>query len=77
MKKIFLGFFICTLSAANFMFGIKTPQSATDLTLQNIEVVGLSAGETVCEGTNTSDCFLYNSDGVLVGKSKGPLINYN
>lgn len=77
MKKIVLCICACALSVVNLMFGVKTPQSASDLTLQNIEIVGLSAGETVCEGTNDADCYLYNSNGVLVGKSKGPLINYN
>ena len=76
-KKYFivaLGFI--SISIANFMFGNKTPEESSDLTLQNIEAMGLSASETICDGTNDKECTIYN-DGMVVGKSTGPLKNYN
>lgn len=72
MKKLIFSL-ACIASVGVFFFGQKTPEQTSDLTLENIEVVGLSAGETVCEGTNDVDCYTYNENGMVSGKSKGPL----
>jgi hypothetical protein len=76
MKRFIIGL-ACVAAAGAFFFGQKTPEKASDLTLENIEVVGLSAVETSCEGTNDVECFLYDKNGVLSGKSKGPLRQWN
>lgn len=76
MRKLFLGL-ACVAGVGAFFLGQKTPEQASDLTLENIEAVGLSASEIQCEGTNDVDCYILNSHGVAVGKSKGPLNSWN
>lgn len=75
MKKLILSL-ACVAGVGAFFLGQKTPEQASDLTLENIEAVGLSATETICEGTNGKECFVYDSNGMIAGKSEGPLINW-
>lgn len=78
MKKIIFGI-ACIASVVGFFFGYNTitPEKNSDLTVKNIEAVRLSASETVCEGTNQTDCYIYNNNGVAIGKSKGPLRHWD
>lgn len=77
IKHLVIGIGACAICVANFVFGVKTPSTSTDLTIQNIEAVGLTAGETVCKATDDDDCFLYDKNGMIVGKSKAPLVRYD
>lgn len=76
-KNFIIGISACAICFANFAFGVKTPNTSTDLTIQNIEAVGLTAGETVCKATDDDDCFLYDKNGIIIGKSKAPLVRYD
>lgn len=62
----------CAASIAAFLFSSKTPEKASDLTLENIEVVGLAAGEWMCDGMTMADCEI-QANGV-VGKGTGRLV---
>lgn len=77
IKHFVIGISACAICFVNFVFGVKTPSTSTDLTIQNIEAVGLTAGETVCQATDDDECFLFNKDGMIVGKSKAPLVRYD
>lgn len=73
MRTLLLGL-TCAASVGAFFLGQKTPEQASDLTLENIEAVGLSASEAMCEGTSQVDCFIYDENGVVAAKSTGPLV---
>lgn len=38
------------------MVGLNTPSESSDLMLQNIESVGVSAGEAHCDASNMNPC---------------------
>ncbi|MDE6264158.1 MAG: NVEALA domain-containing protein [Paramuribaculum sp.] len=69
MKKTLLAV-ACIASIGLFFFGQKTPENSSDLTLENIEAVGLSASETNCDASNNNPCKVYR-DGKLVLDSTG------
>lgn len=56
----------------NFIKGTNTPVESEDLMLENIETVGLSASETTCDASTTSNCEISG-----VGKATGRLIHIN
>ncbi len=74
MKKLIFSI-ACLASVGVFIFNSKIPQNASDLTMENIEVVGLSAGETECDASNINECSIY-SGGLLVIKATGKGIVY-
>lgn len=69
MKKLFLGL-ACVAGVGAFFLGQKTPEQASDLTLENIEAVGLSASEAKCDASNDHPCKIYN-DGKIVMEATG------
>lgn len=75
MRKLFLGL-VCVAGVGAFFLGQKTPEQASDLTLENIEAVGLSASETTCDAQTPDECTIYDK-GLLVGKGTGALHHKN
>lgn len=73
-KHLFIGLFACAICAANFVFGVSTPNGSSDLTLQNIEAVGLSAAESKCENRNSTVCYTYNGDKLVPSEDHGPFV---
>ena len=71
MRKLFFGL-ACVAGVGVLFIGQKTPERASDLTLENIEAVGLSAVEAECDPVTTSDCSI--TIGIVEGKGKGKLI---
>lgn len=74
-KQIVLAGFVILFSIANFYFGTKTPETSSDLTLENIDAVKASASETTCKGPG-DPCKIYE-DGKLVGEGHGDLTHIN
>lgn len=72
MKKIILSLFVVAIAAANLLVGQTVPTTSDDLTLQNIEIVGLSAAESTCDASNDNLCEI-----TAVGKATGKLIYIN
>lgn len=72
MKKIILSLFVVAIAAANLLVGQTVPTTSNDLTLQNIEIVGLSAAEVTCDASSVTECEIYS-----VGKGTGKLIYNN
>lgn len=69
MRKVLL--FACCIAATTALFcGSKTPEQPSDLTADNVEVMGLSGSETVCNPPSKDDCKIYE-DGKLVAEGKG------
>lgn len=72
MKKLIFLVGAFAIVLVNLMIGVSsTPTQSSDLTLQNIEAVGLSAAESVCDATNKEECQI-----IGVGTGKGKLIHY-
>lgn len=71
-KKLFFAFTAISIMVVNLCVGINTPEESEDLTLENIEVVGLSASETICDASNQNPCEISG-----VGKGTGKLIFEN
>lgn len=59
-KKFLIGAAIICAAVANLMVGLNTPSESSDLMLQNIESVGVSAGEAHCDASKTSIFFAKN-----------------
>lgn len=74
MRKLFLGL-ACIAGVGAFFLGQKTPEQASDLTLENIEAVGLSATEARCNPVTTSECVI--KMGEIEAKGTGELIVNN
>jgi len=55
-KKVLLAFTAMGIIVVNLFVGVKTPVESEDLTLENIEMVGLSASETECDASNQNPC---------------------
>lgn len=55
-KKVLIGAAMVFAVVANLMVGLNTPSESNDLMLQNIELVGASAGEAKCDATTVSMC---------------------
>lgn len=55
-KKFLIGAAIICAAVANLMVGLNTPSESSDLMLQNIESVGVSAGEAHCDASNMNPC---------------------
>lgn len=72
MKKIILTSFVVAIATANLLLGQSVPVTTDDLTLQNIEIVGLSAAEATCDASNENLCEI-----IAVGKATGKLIYIN
>lgn len=73
MKKLIFLVGAFAIVLVNLMIGVSsTPTQSSDLTLQNIEAVGLSAAETVCEPVEDNRCIITG-----VGEGNGKLIHYN
>ncbi len=68
-EKLFFAFAAIGIVGVNLYVGINTPEKSEDLTLENIEVVGLSASETRCDASNQNPCEISG-----VGKATGKLI---
>lgn len=69
MRKLFLGL-ACVAGVGAFFLGQKTPEQASDLTLENIEAVGLSATEAQCDPVTTVDCTIKMEGIEGIGKGK-------
>lgn len=75
MRKVLL--FACCIAATTALFcGSKTPEQPSDLTVDNVEVMGLSGSETTCNPPSNSPCKIYE-DGKLVGEGTGSLSHWN
>lgn len=55
-KKILIGAAMLFAVVANLFVGLNTPSESSDLMLQNIESVGLSAAEAHCDASNMNPC---------------------
>lgn len=69
MKK-FLISSACLASVGLFFLGHKTPEKASDLIPDNIETVGISASEVVCDSSNDKVCQALK-DGKVVMEARG------
>lgn len=73
MKKIlFLSMAGAALMTGLFFVNNPIPEKVSDLKMENIETLGLSGSESVCDASNDSECKIYK-DGKLVGEGKGQL----
>lgn len=72
MKKrtLFIAFGVIAIAAINLFVGVKSPDKSSDLALQNIDIVGISASETACDASTTSPCTIAG-----VGQGTGALIH--
>lgn len=75
ITNVLVGMCVLAVSAITFCVGSKTPEKSSDLTLQNIDAVGVSASETTCKGPG-DPCKIYEG-GILVGEGHGDLIHIN
>lgn len=71
-KKFLLALAAIGIVVVNLCVGINTPVESEDLTLENIEMVGLSASETQCDASNQNSCTING-----VGNGTGKLIHIN
>lgn len=71
-KKVLLAFAIIGIIVVNLFVGVNTPVESEDLTLENIEIVGLSASESKCDASNQNPCTING-----VGSGTGQLIHTN
>ncbi len=71
-KKVLLAFTAMGIIVVNLFVGVKTPVESEDLTLENIEMVGLSASETECDASNQNPCTING-----VGSGTGKLVHIN
>lgn len=71
-RKFLLAFAAIGIVVVNLCVGINTPVESEDLTLENIEMVGLSASETKCDASTPSSCVING-----VGSGTGQLIHFN
>lgn len=69
-KKIFVAFIAVGIAVVNLCLGVSNPTESEDLTLQNIEVVGLSASESKCDASNMNPCSIQG-----IGTGTGQLIH--
>jgi hypothetical protein len=56
MKKKILIATACLATFAMFMSKQQTPENASDLAIDNVEAIGLSAAEAKCDGKTTEEC---------------------
>lgn len=61
MKKLFF-MLACAASVGAYVYSPQAPEKADDLTLENIETVGLSAGEAICDCSNDQTCTITNNE---------------
>ena len=73
MKKVILLTGILVLSIVNLFYSNSKIDSHQDLVLENIDALGVSAGEAYCDPTTTNDCDITMGNVGLAGKGQ-PII---
>lgn len=74
MKKILLFCGATAFAIANLFYGNLNPTTSQDLTLENIDAVGISAAEAYCDASNDKDCKVEAGGAVITGKGKSFII---
>ena len=69
MKKVILLTGVLVLTITNLFYSNSNIDSHQDLILENIDALGVSAGEAYCDGSTTSECEFFG-----IGKATGKLI---
>lgn len=74
MKKILLFCGATAFAIANLFYGNLNPTTSQDLTLENIDAVGTSAAEAVCDASNDEPCRVEAAGAAITGKGRGYII---